>query len=89
MVEYPVGESSSNFPSSVALLFSARGSTNVTFHSTMTITVVMVVVVVVSVAVVIFVMFSDEHYNLPTLYMFITIHYVLMYLVVLLSYQMS
>ena len=37
------------------------------------------------------VMFSDEHYNLPTLYMFITIiiHYVLMYLVVFLSYQMS
>ena len=36
-------------------------------------------------------MFSDEHYNLPTLYMFITImiHYVIMYLVVFLSYQMS
>ena len=36
------------------------------------------------------VMFSDEHYNLPTLYMFITmIHYVLMYLVIFLSYLMS
>ena len=37
-------------------------------------------------------MFSDEHYNLPALYVFITIfmiHYVLMYLVVFLSYQMS
>ena len=43
------------------------------------------------------VMFSDEHYNLPTLYMFVTIiymiyimiHYVLMYLVIFLSYIMS
>ena len=53
MVEYPAGESQSNFPSSAALLFiAARSSTNVTFHSTINFTVVMVVVVVVAVVVV-------------------------------------
>ena len=35
-------------------------------------------------------MFTDEHYNMLTLYMFITmIHFVLMYLVILLSYLMK